>query len=82
MTNKDRKVSNVVQIGDDDDSGYIKKLKFYQTRAMLSLAAGDFDGDGKDTLLIYTPGNNKDTATVEQHKEIFKGQQTGRQGVA
>ena len=74
MTNKDRKVSNVVQIGDDDDSGYIKKLKFYQTRAMLSLAAGDFDGDGKDTLLIYTPGNNKDTATVDSIKEYtFSG---------
>lgn len=74
VTNKDRKVSNVVQIGDDDDSGYIKKLKFYQTRAMLSLAAGDFDGDGKDTLLIYTPGNNKDTATVDSIKEYtFSG---------
>ena len=74
VTNKDRKVSNVVQIGDDDDSGYIKKLKFYQTRAMLSLAAGDFDGDGKDTLMIYTPGNNKDTATVDSIKEYtFSG---------
>lgn len=74
VTNKDRKVSNVVQIGDGNDSEYIKKLKFYQTRAMLSLAAGDFDGDGKDTLLIYTPGNNKDTATVDSIKEYtFSG---------
>ena len=74
VTNNDRKVSNVVQIGDDDDSRYIKKLKFYQTRAMLSLTAGDFDGDGKDTLLIYTPGNNKDTATVDSIKEYtFSG---------
>ena len=74
VTNKDRKVSNVVQIGDGNDSEYIKKLKFYQTRAMLSLTAGDFDGDGKDTLLIYTPGNNKDTATVDSIKEYtFSG---------
>lgn len=74
VTNKDRKVSNVVQIGDGNDSEYIKKLKFYQTRAMLSLAAGDFDGDGKDTLMIYTPGNNKDTATVDSIKEYtFSG---------
>ena len=74
VTNKDRKVSKVVQIGDDDDSRYIKNLKFYQTRAMLSLAAGDFDGDGKDTLMIYTPGNNKDTATVDSIKEYtFSG---------
>lgn len=74
VTNKDRKVSNVVQIGDGNDSEYIKELKFYQTRAMLSLAAGDFDGDGKDTLMIYTPGNNKDTATVDSIKEYtFSG---------
>ena len=74
VTNKDRKVSNVVQIGDGNDSEYIKKLKFYQTRAMLSLAAGDFDGDGKDTLMIYTPGNNKDTDTVDSIKEYtFSG---------
>lgn len=74
VTNKDRRVSDVVQIGDGNDSEYIKKLKFYQTRAMLSLAAGDFDGDGKDTLMIYTPGNNKDTATVDRIKEYtFSG---------
>ena len=74
VTNKDRKVSNVVQIGDGNDSEYIKKLKFYQTRAMLSLAAGDFDGDGKDTLMIYTPGNNKNTDTVDSIKEYtFSG---------
>ncbi len=68
VTNKDRRVSDVVQIGDGNDSEYIKKLKFYQTRAMLSLAAGDFDGDGKDTLMIYTPGNNKSTDTVDSIK--------------
>ncbi len=74
VTNKDRRVSEVVQIGDGNDTEYIKKLKFYQTRAMLSLAAGDFDGDGKDTLMIYTPGNNKDTATVDSIKEYtFSG---------
>lgn len=74
VTNKDRRVSKVVQIGDGNDSEYIKKLKFYQTRAMLSLAAGDFDGDGKDTLMVYTPGNNEDTATVDSIKEYtFSG---------
>lgn len=74
VTNKDRRVSKVVQIGDGNDSEYIKKLKFYQTRAMLCLTAGDFDGDGKDTLMVYTPGNNEDTATVDSIKEYtFSG---------
>ena len=69
VTDKDRRVSNVVQIGDGNDSEYIKNLKFYQTRAMLCLTAGDFDGDGKDTLMVYTPGNNKSTDTVDSIKE-------------
>lgn len=74
VTNKDRRVSKVVQIGDGNDSEYIKKLKFYQTRAMLCLTAGDFNGDGKDTLMVYTPGNNEDTATVDSIKEYtFSG---------
>ena len=74
VTDKDRRVSKVVQIGDDDDSEYIKNLKFYQTRAMLCLTAGDFDGDGKDTLMVYTPGNNKKTDTVDSIKEYtFSG---------
>ena len=74
VTNKDRRVSDVVQIGDGNDSEYIKNLKFYQTRAMLCLTAGDFDGDGKDTLMIYTPGNNQNTDTVDSIKEYtFSG---------
>lgn len=73
VTNKDRKVSDVKDVC-GGDSEYIKNLKFYQTRAMLCLTAGDFDGDGKDTLMVYTPGNNKNTDTVDSIKEYtFSG---------
>ena len=73
VTNKDRKVSGVKDVC-GGDSEYLKKLKFYQTRAMLCLTAGDFDGDGKDTLMVYTPGNNKSTDTVDSIKEYtFSG---------
>ena len=73
VTNKDRKVSDVKDVC-GGDSEYIKNLKFYQTRAMLCLTAGDFDGDGKDTLMIYTPGNNQNTDTVDSIKEYtFSG---------
>lgn len=73
VTNKDRKVSDVKDVC-GGDSEYIKNLKFYQTRAMLCLTAGDFDGDGKDTLMVYTPGNNQNTATVDSIKEYtFSG---------
>ena len=67
VTNKDRKVSNVVPFG--ADSKFIKELKFYQTRSMLCLTAGDFDGDGQDTLMVYVPGNNTDTDSVDSIKE-------------
>lgn len=67
VTNKDRKVSNVIDFG--DDSKFIKELKFYQTRSMLCLTAGDFDGDGKDTLMVYVPGNNESSDSVDSIKE-------------
>ena len=57
VTNKDRKVVDSRDLC-DGDAAFINKLKFYQTRAMLSIEAGDFDGDGTDTLMVYTPGNS------------------------
>ena len=68
VTNKDRKVSNVVGFG--GDSTFIKELKFYQTRSMLCLTAGDFDGNGKDTLMVYVPGNNGSEAAVDSIHEF------------
>ena len=67
VTNKDCKVSDVVRFG--ENSKFIKELKFYQTRSMLCLTAGDFDGDGKDTLMVYVPGNNESPDRVDSIKE-------------
>ena len=69
VTNKDRRVSNVVGFG--EDSKFIKELKFYQTRSMLCLTAGDFNGDGKDTLMVYTPGDNGSEETVDSISEYW-----------
>lgn len=57
VTTKDKIVSNTVELG-GADAWFLKSLKFYQVRAMLSITAGDYDGDGKDTLLVYVPGGN------------------------
>ena len=67
VTNKERKVSNVVRFR--ENSKFIKELKFYQTRSMLCLTAGDFNGDGKDTLMVYTPGDNGSEETVDSISE-------------
>ena len=69
VTNKDRKVVNSINLC-GDDAAFINELKFYQTRAMLCLTAGDFDGDGKDTLMVYVPGNNKSEGTVDSIHEF------------
>ena len=79
VTNKDRKVVNSINLC-DGDAAFIDKLKFYQTRAMLCIEAGDFDGDGKDTLVVYTPGNKGRDDQIREY--VFDGsltQKTGRE---
>ena len=69
VTNKDRKVVNSIDLC-GVDAAFINELKFYQTRAMLCLTAGDFDGDGNDTLMVYVPGNNDSTDSVDSIHEF------------
>lgn len=79
VTNKDRNVVSAIDLC-DGDAAFIDKLKFYQTRAMLCIEAGDFDGDGKDTLVVYTPGNKDRDDQIREY--VFDGsltQKTGRE---
>ena len=79
VTNKDRNVVSAIDLC-NDDAAFINKLKFYQTRAMLCIEAGDFDGDGKDTLMVYTPGNKDRDDQIREY--AFDGsltQKTGRE---
>ena len=69
VTNKDRKVVNSIDLC-GGDAAFINELKFYQTRSMLCLTAGDFDGDGKDTLMVYVPGNNGSETAVDSIHEF------------
>ena len=70
VTNKDRKVVKSSIDLCAADAAFINELKFYQTRAMLCLTAGDFDGDGRDTLMVYVPGNNSSEDTVDSIHEF------------
>ena len=69
VTNKERKVVDSIDLC-KDDAAFINELKFYQTRAMLCLTAGDFDGDGNDTLMVYVPGNNSSVDAVDSIHEF------------
>ncbi len=79
VTDKDRKVVATTDLC-GEDAKFLDKLKFYQTRAMLSIEAGDFDGDGKDTLVVYTPGNKGRDDQIREYS--FNGslsQKSGRE---
>ena len=47
-----------------DKSGLIR-ARNYETNAYLSITAGDFDGDGKDTLIIYVPHTKRSTTLTQ-----------------
>lgn len=38
-----------------DNAPFLKKEMSYQSMAHMGITAGDFDGDGKDTIIIYRP---------------------------
>ena len=77
VTNKDRNVVSAIDLC-YGDAAFINKLKFYQTRAMLCIEAGDFDGDGKDTLVVYTPGNKDRDDQIREY--VFDGSLTQKIG--
>ena len=56
--------SSAVVIGDfstlfNDDNVSKLELDTYRTRSIVDIVAGDFDGDGKETIVVYTPQNLK-----------------------
>ena len=56
----------------------LSDMKVHQIKGAFSVAAGDFDGDGKDSIVVYVPqtdalGNTKD-GTAPFIAEYFMGQ--------
>ena len=47
-----------------DNKGLIRALNL-ETNAYLNITAGDFDGDGKDTLIIYVPHTKRTTGLMQ-----------------
>ncbi|MEG2679951.1 MAG: hypothetical protein RR949_08400, partial [Oscillospiraceae bacterium] len=48
-------VSNVHEIGSSKTVEYLEAVEAHQTTGFLSVACGDFDGDGKDSIVAYFP---------------------------
>ncbi len=55
-------------------SGHIStstQIHVWDLEGLIAIKAGDFDGDGKDELAIYTPNNYKETSSGSIHADIF-----------
>ncbi len=70
--------SSAVAIGDfstlyDDDK---LNIDTYRTRSIVDIVAGDFDGDGKETVVVYTPQalkNRRDKMTGKGLNDTDRG---------
>lgn len=48
------RVTNILYLN-SENIGQLSSLDTYQVPGSIALAAGDFDGDGRDTLMVYFP---------------------------
>lgn len=49
------RVSNTYAIGGEKTLDYLEQADAFEDTGFVSVAAGDFNGDGKDTVIAYTP---------------------------
>lgn len=49
------KVSNTYAIGGEKTLDYLEQADAFEDTGFVSVAAGDFNGDGKDTVIAYAP---------------------------
>ncbi|MEG1579104.1 MAG: hypothetical protein RR336_10095, partial [Oscillospiraceae bacterium] len=56
LADKDgNRISNELKIGSSKTVEYLEAVEAHQTTGFLSVACGDFDGDGKDSIVAYFP---------------------------
>ncbi|MEI3340371.1 MAG: VCBS repeat-containing protein [Eubacterium sp.] len=49
------RISNTVTLGTNNTLDYLEEADAYENTGFISVAAGDFDGDGKDSVVVYVP---------------------------
>ena len=58
------RVTNILYLN-SENIGQLSSLDTYQVPGSIALAAGDFDGDGRDTLVVYFP--DVKTPTIQEY---------------
>ena len=56
------RVSNTYAIGGEKTLDYLEQADAFEDTGFVSVAAGDFNGDGKDTVIAYAPLMESDSA--------------------
>ena len=51
----------------------IDEIEMWEVEGLLSITAGDFDGDGYDEIAVYTPNNANETSSGSVHSNISVG---------
>ncbi len=49
------------------------EIEMWEVEGLLSITAGDFDGDGVDEIAVYTPNNASETTSGSVHSNISVG---------
>lgn len=63
-------------IPDHETGGYVATtdvIEMWEVEGLLSVTAGDFDGDGMDEIAVYTPNNASETSSGSVHSNISVG---------
>lgn len=55
------RVSNTYAIGGEKTLDYLEQADAFEDTGFVSVAAGDFNGDGKDTVIAYAPSMESDS---------------------
>ena len=63
-------------VSDFETGGYVGTtdvIEMWEVEGLLSITAGDFDGDSYDEIAVYTPNNASETSSGSVHSNISVG---------
>ena len=63
-------------VSDHETGGHVATtdvIEMWEVEGLLSITAGDFDGDGVDEIAVYTPNNAGETSSGSVHSNIAVG---------
>ena len=66
------RISNTIKLGSKGSLNYLEGAEAHNNTGFISVAAGDFDGDGRDSILVYVPEMKKADDGNEKQPGIYE----------